>query len=43
MVDVFSRVMHRLEPAREAEPIWYLALVGLIGAQLFYALGLFSF
>ena len=43
MVDVFSRVMQRLEPRREAAPNWYLPLVGLIGGQLFYAFGLFDF
>ncbi|MCE9607269.1 MAG: hypothetical protein K8U03_20480 [Planctomycetia bacterium] len=41
MIDVFGRVMQRLEPRREAEPIWYLVLVGLIGAQLFYFFELF--
>jgi len=42
MIDVFHRVMRRLEPRRDATPIWFLALVGLIGAQLFYSFGLFS-
>jgi hypothetical protein len=43
MVDVFSRVMAALEPARGRAPAWWLALVGAIGAELFYALGLFHF
>jgi hypothetical protein len=43
MVDVFARVMARLEPARGKVPAWWLALVGAIGAELFYALGLFQF
>jgi hypothetical protein len=43
MVDVFGRVMARLEPARGAAPIVWLALVGAIGAELFYAFGLFRF
>ena len=42
MVDVFRRVMERLEPGRGAKPLWYLALVGVIGAQLFYLFGLFE-
>lgn len=41
MADIFRRVMHALEPQRTA-PLWFLALVGLIGAQLFYLLGLFT-
>ncbi len=43
MADVFSRVMERLEPRRGRLPAWWLALVGVIGAELFYALGLFRF
>lgn len=43
MVDVFARVMQRLEPDREAAPGWYLPLVALIGGQLYYAFGLFEF
>jgi hypothetical protein len=43
MMDVFSRVMQRLEPARGRWPVCWLALVGAIGAELFYAFGLFSF
>lgn len=42
MVDVFGRVMSRLEPRSGRWPTWYLALVGLIGAQLFYLFGLFA-
>jgi len=43
MVDVFCRVMETLEPARGRSPAWWLALVGAIGAELFYAFGLFAF
>jgi hypothetical protein len=43
MVDVFSRVMAKLEPARGRAPALWLVLVGAIGAELFYALGLFHF
>jgi len=43
MVDVFCRVMERLEPARGRAPAWWLALVGALGAELFYAFGLFHF
>jgi hypothetical protein len=35
--------MERLEPARGRAPGWWLALVGAIGTELFYAFGLFSF
>lgn len=41
MIDVFSRVMARLEPARGRQPAWWLLLVGAIGGELFYAFGLF--
>ena len=41
MVDVFGRVMAKLEPARGRTPVVWLAVVGTIGAELFYALGLF--
>jgi len=43
MIDVFCRVMERLEPARGRMPAWWLALVGAIGGELFYAFGLFDF
>lgn len=43
MIDVFSRVMERLEPARGRTPAWWLVLVGAIGSELFYAFGLFQF
>jgi hypothetical protein len=43
MVDVFRRVMQRLEPEREFAPLWWLALVGVIGCELFYCFGLFQF
>jgi len=43
MVDVFHRVMQRLEPQREVTPVWWLGIVGTIGAELFYFFGLFHF
>lgn len=43
MIDVFRRVMERLEPEREFAPVWWLMLVGIIGAELFYSFGLFQF
>jgi hypothetical protein len=43
MIDVFSRVMERLEPERGRIPSLWLVLVGAIGAELFYAFGLFNF
>lgn len=43
MADVFSRVMERLEPQRGRQPAWWLLLVGILGAELFHALGLFNF
>ncbi len=43
MVDVFRRVMERLEPEREFAPVWWLMLVGVIGAELFYCFDLFRF
>jgi hypothetical protein len=42
MIDVFGRVMARLEPSRGRLPVWWLALVGALGAELFYAFGLFN-
>lgn len=43
MIDVFCRVLETLEPARGRAPAWWLALVGAIGGELFYAFGLFHF
>jgi hypothetical protein len=43
MVDVFRRVMLRLEPGREFAPVWWLGLVAVIGAELFYCFELFQF
>jgi hypothetical protein len=43
MIDVFQRVMRRLEPDRESLPTWWLVLVGTIGSELFYFFGLFHF
>lgn len=43
MIDVFRRVMQQLEPQRGVVPIWWLVLVGIMGAELFYFFGLFQF
>ncbi len=43
MIDVFARVMRAVEPARGRLPAWWLALVGAIGGELFFAFGLFQF
>ena len=43
MSDVFNRVMRRLEPNRETAPIWWLGLLGVTGAELFYVFELFRF
>lgn len=43
MIDVFQRVMRSLEPHRDIAPTWWLILVGVIGAELFYFFGLFQF
>jgi hypothetical protein len=43
MMDIFGRVMERLEPARGRWPVCWLLLVGAIGAELFYFFGLFQF
>jgi len=43
MIDVFGRVMQRLEPERGTYPAWWLCLVGAIGSELFFHLGLFTF
>ena len=43
MIDVFNRVMRRLEPQRGSTPTWWLMLVGIIGCELFYFFGLFGF
>jgi len=43
MTDVFHRVMARLDPSREITPVWWLAIVASIGAELFYFFGLFQF
>lgn len=42
MADVFGRVVERLEPANGRRPLWFLALVGLIGSQLFVLFHLFQ-
>lgn len=42
MTDVFHRVMQSLEP-RRAGATWWLALVAVIGCELFYFFGLFQF
>ena len=43
MIDVFGRVLQALEPSRGRLPALWLGLVGAIGAELFYAFGLFHF
>jgi hypothetical protein len=44
MIDVFRRVMCRLEPERQGiYPAWWLCLVGAIGCELFFHFGLFTF
>jgi hypothetical protein len=43
MVDVFRRVMLRLEPQRHFAPLWWLMIVGVIGSELFFFFGLFQF
>jgi hypothetical protein len=43
MIDVFRRVMRRLEPERGTYPAWWLCLVAAIGSELFFHLGLFTF
>ena len=43
MIDVFNRVMRRLEPLRGSTPTWWLMIVGAIGGELFYSFGLFDF
>jgi hypothetical protein len=42
MIDVFRRVMERLEP-RQIAPLWWLVIVGVIGGELFYFFGLLQF
>jgi hypothetical protein len=42
MIDVFSRVIEKLEPNRGRTPAWWLLLVAMIGGELFYAFGLFN-
>jgi hypothetical protein len=43
MIDIFGRVMQALEPDRGRYPVLWLAIVAAIGAELFYAFGLFQF
>jgi hypothetical protein len=43
MMDVFGRVMERLEPLRGRLPAIWLVLVGAIGGELFYCFQLFRF
>jgi hypothetical protein len=42
MSDIFRRVMGALEPERGRWPMWWLALVGAIGGELFYKFDLFQ-
>jgi hypothetical protein len=43
MMDVFRRLMIKLEPGRDQTPTWWLTLVWAIGCELFYAFQLFDF
>jgi hypothetical protein len=43
MTDIFGRVVEVLEPTRGRWPVLWLAIVSAIGAELFYAFGLFDF
>ncbi len=43
MSDVFRRVMQRLEPQRTVPPTWWLALLAVIGGELFFFFDLFVF
>lgn len=43
MMDVFGRVMEKLEPERGRVAVIWLLLVGAIGGELFYFFGLFDF
>jgi hypothetical protein len=43
MIDVFGRVMQKLEPTRGRLPAFWLILVAAIGAELFFLFGLFNF
>jgi len=43
MVDVFGRVMQKLEPSRGRLPAFWLILVAAIGSELFFLFGLFNF
>lgn len=43
MIDVFRRVLTRLEPERGAVAANWLWLVGTLGCEMFYAFGLFDF
>lgn len=43
MIDVFNRVMRRLEPERGSTPTWWLLIVAAIGSELFYFFELFRF
>lgn len=43
MIDVFGRIMQRLEPGRGRLPTVWLLLVAAIGGELFYFFDLFNF
>ena len=43
MIDVFNRVMRRLEPQRGTAPTWWMFLVAAVGSELFYFFELFQF
>jgi hypothetical protein len=42
MADVFGRVVEALEPEKGRQPMWFLLLVGVIGAQLMFVCDLFA-
>ncbi|HEX4145100.1 MAG TPA: hypothetical protein VHY91_16455 [Pirellulales bacterium] len=42
MVDVFWRVITAVESRLDTQPFWFPALIGMIGGQLFYLFGLFT-
>ncbi len=43
MIDVFQRVMQKLEPHRGVTPMWWMVLIAVIGSELFYFFGIFTF
>ncbi len=43
MADVFLRVMRTVDPASRSFPLVWLAILGCVGGEYFYLLGLFQF